>query len=89
MNKKILIVEDDLDMQKLLVDYLKKNNIMAYICYVPLHSAPMGRKLGNKPEDCPVTEDYGSRVLRLPLYYDLSQSDVERVVEKVTGFFKR
>lgn len=72
-----------------LVDYLKKNNIMAYICYVPLHSAPMGRKLGNKPEDCPVTEDYGSRVLRLPLYYDLSQSDVERVVEKVTGFFKR
>ena len=31
-----------------LVEYLKARDIMAYICYVPLHSAPMGRKLGWK-----------------------------------------
>ena len=72
-----------------LVNYLKENDIMAYICYVPLHSAPMGRKLGNKPEDCPITEEYGSRVLRLPMYYDLSNADVARVIEKMTEFFKR
>lgn len=72
-----------------LVNYLKKNDIMAYICYVPLHSAPMGRKLGNKPEDCPITEEYGARVLRLPLYYDLSDTDVMQVVEKISEFFKK
>lgn len=72
-----------------LVNYLKKNDIMAYICYVPLHSAPMGRKLGNKPEDRPITEEYGARVLRLPLYYDLSDTDVMQVVEKISEFFKK
>ena len=72
-----------------LVDFLKKNNIMAYICYVPLHSSPMGRELGNRPEDCPITEEYGSKVLRLPMYYDLSLRDVEYVVNKVTEFFAK
>ena len=70
-----------------LVDYLKARDIMAYICYVPLHSAPMGRKLGWKAEDCPVTEDYGQRVLRMPLYADMNEQDVEKVCSAVEKFF--
>lgn len=66
-----------------LVEELKQKGIMAYICYVPLHSAPMGRKLGWKPEDCPVTEEYGQRVLRLPLYADMTRQDVEQIVVAV------
>lgn len=66
-----------------LVDELKKREIMAYICYVPLHSAPMGRKLGNRPEDCPVTEEYGARVLRLPLYADMQAEQAEHVVKQI------
>lgn len=66
-----------------LVDELKQQGIMAYICYVPLHSAPMGRKLGWKPEDCPITEDYGQRTLRLPLYADMTRLDVEQIVVAV------
>ena len=49
----------------------------------------MGRELGNRPEDCPITEEYGSKVLRLPMYYDLSLRDVEYVVNKVTEFFAK
>ena len=30
----------------------------AYIGYVPLHSSPMGRRLGYAPEDLPVTEEW-------------------------------
>ena len=56
---------------------------MAYICYVPLHSAPMGQKLGWKPEDCPVTEDMGGRVLRLPLYADMTVEDAKHVIESI------
>ena len=70
-----------------LVEYLKQNEIMAYICYVPLHSAPMGLKTGYRPEDCPVTEEYGARVLRLPLYYDMSEEDTELVVKKIGDFY--
>ncbi|MBD5103969.1 MAG: dTDP-4-amino-4,6-dideoxygalactose transaminase [Ruminococcaceae bacterium] len=66
-----------------LIAALKEKEIISYICYVPLHSAPMGMKLGYKPEDCPVTEDYGKRVLRLPLYADMTGEDAEFVAESV------
>lgn len=66
-----------------LINKLREKGIVAYICYVPLHSAPMGIKLGYKPEDIPVTEDYGKRVLRLPLYADMTQSDAENVANSV------
>lgn len=67
-----------------LVEDLKAMGIMAYICYVPLHSAPKGLQLGWKPEDCPVTEEYGARTLRLPLYADMTVEDAERVVEIIS-----
>ncbi len=66
-----------------LVEKLKDAEIMAYICYVPLHSSPMGKKLEYRPEMLPVTEDYGARTLRLPLYADMTTKDVEFVVEQV------
>lgn len=71
------------DVRTMLVEKLKEHGIMAYICYIPLHSAPMGRKLGYAPEVCPITEDYGARILRLPLYADLSLAEVEEIVEKI------
>ena len=66
-----------------LVYKLKEKDIYAYICYVPLHSSPVGTKLGYKPETCPVTEDYGERVLRLPLYADMTRDDVFKVIELI------
>ena len=50
---------------------------------MPLHSSPVGIKLGYKPETCPVTEDYGERVLRLPLYADMTKDDVAKVIELI------
>lgn len=66
-----------------LVAKLKEQGIYAYICYVPLHSAPLGQKLGYKPEQCPVTEEYGERVLRLPLYADMTTDDALRVTAEI------
>lgn len=66
-----------------LVKELKERGVKAYICYVPLHSSPMGQKLGWKPSDCPITEDYGARVLRLPLYADMATEDAVFVIEQI------
>lgn len=66
-----------------LVAELKEKQIYAYICYVPLHSAPMGIRLGYDPMQCPVTEDYGQRVLRLPLYADMTVDDTLYVVDNI------
>lgn len=77
----ILLPTDEIRTE--LVAKLKENEIMAYICYVPLHSSPMGKKLGYVEADCPITEDYGKRCLRLPLYADMTSEDAFRVVEMV------
>ena len=66
-----------------LIAKLREKEIAAYICYVPLHSAPKGLQLGWKPEACPVTEDYGNRVLRLPLYADMTTEEAQMVAESV------
>ncbi len=71
------------DIRTELVAKLKEKDIYAYICYVPLHSAPMGQKIGYKPSQCPITEEYGERVLRLPLYADMTTEDTLFVVENV------
>ena len=77
----IILPEDSIRTE--LVAKLKEAGIFAYICYVPLHSAPLGLKLGYDPETCPVTEDYGSRVLRLPLYADMTREDALQVVDQI------
>lgn len=77
------IVLPDEETRSQLVSELKGRGIMAYICYVPLHSSPMGEKLGYKAEDCPITEEYGKRTLRLPLYADMTNDDIAYVVESV------
>lgn len=83
----IVLPTDEIRTQ--LVDYLKANGIMAYICYVPLHSAPMGQKIGYKPEDCPVTENLGERLLRLPLYYDMQPDDIDFITTKTGEFLNK
>ena len=72
----------------LLLSHLKSQGIMAVFHYIPLHTSPMGLKLGGRPGSLPVTEDLSSRLLRLPLYYDLTEQDQSRVVECVSEFLR-
>lgn len=51
---------------------LQANGVGAAFHFIPLHSSPMGKKLGYKPADLPITEDLSSRLLRLPIYPQLS-----------------
>ncbi|MBS4976414.1 MAG: dTDP-4-amino-4,6-dideoxygalactose transaminase [Eubacterium sp.] len=66
-----------------LINKLKEKGIASYICYVPLHSAPYGLKLGYTPEMLPVTEDLAKRILRLPLYVDMTSEDAVYVVDSI------
>jgi dTDP-4-amino-4,6-dideoxygalactose transaminase len=61
---------------------LRKGGVMATFHYVPLHSAPHGRKIGAEQE-LPVTDRVAATLLRLPLHPRLSDADVERVIEAV------
>ena len=83
-----IILPDDA-VRTRLIEELKARGIAAYICYVPLHSAPYARKLGYRPELCPVTEEYGERVLRLPLYADMTTEDAQAVVDNIKDILYR
>lgn len=65
------VIFDREENQKMFLQLLKEKNIHAYIGYQPLHSSPMGRRLGYRPEDLPLTESVASRIVRLPLYCDM------------------
>ncbi len=59
---------------------LAAKSILAVFHYVPLHQSPAGRKYGGQQE-CPVTTDISSRLLRLPFYYSLTAAEQERVAD--------
>jgi dTDP-4-amino-4,6-dideoxygalactose transaminase len=61
---------------------LRAGGVMATFHYVPLHSAPQGRRLGADHE-LPVTERVAATLLRLPLHARLADPDVDRVIDAV------
>jgi dTDP-4-amino-4,6-dideoxygalactose transaminase len=69
-----------------LISHLKSRGILAVFHYQPLHLSPMGRRFGGSPGDCPVTEDVSERLLRLPLYATLTESEQAEVIDTVVRF---
>jgi dTDP-4-amino-4,6-dideoxygalactose transaminase len=65
---------------------LRERGIQAVSHYLPLHLSPMGRRFGGREGDCPVTESVSERLLRLPLFYELSDQDQGEVIDAITGF---
>ena len=75
-----------LEKRQALIAHLKAQDIVAPFHYLPLHLSEVGRKFGGKEGDCPVTEDVSDRLIRLPLYNDLTEADLARIVKAVREF---
>lgn len=70
-----------------LISYLKERGVMAVFHYIPLHSAPAGLKYGRfHGQDVYTTAD-SDRLVRLPLYYGLSEEDRNTVIKAVLSFY--
>ena len=78
----------DLETRTKLLEYLKENNILAVFHYIPLHSAPAGVKFGRFDGEDEFTTSESERLIRLPMYYNLTQKEVDFVVEIIQMFFK-
>ena len=66
--------------------FLKERGVAAPFHYLPLHLSSMGRALGGRPGDCPVAETVSDRLVRLPLFNDLSDGDQAHVIESIKAF---
>jgi len=69
-----------------LIAHLKQQGILSVFHYLPLNQSEMGRSWEARETRCPITEDLSLRLLRLPFYNDLSESEQARVIQAVTSF---
>lgn len=76
----------DLDTRQRLIAHLADAGIQATFHYQPLHLSEVGRAAGGQVGDCPVSERIADTLVRLPLFADLADADVDRVVAAVTAF---
>jgi dTDP-4-amino-4,6-dideoxygalactose transaminase len=68
------------------IDHLKGLGISAVFHYQPLHLSQVGRSLGGKVGQCPVSEEAGNCLVRLPLFSLLSEIQLEQIASAVTSF---
>ncbi len=61
------------------IAHMRDRNIITPFHYVPLHSAPAGRRFGRAHGDLPVTKRISETLVRLPMFFDIG-SDVEIAV---------
>lgn len=70
-----------------LIAYLKERGISAVFHYVPLHSSAAGLRFGRFAGEDRYTTRLSERLLRLPMYYELTEADCARVIETIHSFF--
>lgn len=80
------VVLPDSDARDALIEHLKQHDIVAPFHYVPLHTSPVGSKLGYRAGDLPVTEDLSGRLVRLPFYCEISEIEQMEVVSRIMDF---
>lgn len=78
----------DLNERSALIAYLKEREIMAVFHYIPLHSAPAGRKFGRFSGEDRFTTKESERLLRLPMYYGLEMNHQEIIVNSIRDFYR-
>lgn len=78
----------NLETRQAYIRYMSENNILCCFHYVPLHSAPAGRKFGRFCGVDRYTTSESDRLVRLPLYYGMCKEDLNRIIEKTLLFFK-
>lgn len=69
------------------IEHMRKNDILCVFHYVPLHSAPAGLKFGRFSGEDRYTTKESDRLVRLPMYYGMKESDRESVIRAVLDFF--
>lgn len=68
------------------IQFMKEANIVTPFHYVPLHSSPAGQKFSEFVGEDKYTTDCSSRLVRLPLYFNLEDKEIDYIIEKTTKY---
>lgn len=81
------VVCSSLEVRSQLIAFLKENNIQAVFHYLSLHKSTFNRNHTTEIPDLPMADRYTDCLLRLPLYYSLTDQNVDRIVKLIHDFF--
>ena len=81
------VLTANLEERTALIAHLREAGILAVFHYVPLHSSPFAGSTGLPQAELPVTDRVSSCLVRLPMYYDLADHEVDLVTRRVTAFY--
>ena len=76
----------NLEVRTKLIKYMKERGVMCVFHYVPLHTSPAGQKFGVFHGEDKYTTKESERLMRLPMFYGLSEQDMAYVVECLMDF---
>ena len=77
----------DLETRQDYIQFMRSFDIGCVFHYVPLHSAPAGLKFGRFDGEDEYTTPDSDRLVRLPMYYDMSKEDIQEVIDKTLEYF--
>lgn len=77
----------DLEQRTKFIDLMKERQVMTVFHYIPLHSSPAGKAFGKFSGDDEFTTTESERLVRLPLYYNMTEGEVEQVISAVSESF--
>ena len=70
------------------IDFLRKEDIIAPFHYIPLHSSPAGKKFGRAHNELNITNMVSDTLVRLPIFYDLSEENLSKIIDLTTKFIR-
>jgi len=77
----------DSDDRQALISWMKEAEILTVFHYIPLHSSPAGERFGRFHGEDRFTTIESERLLRLPLFYNLTDNNQKTVISSLLSFF--
>lgn len=78
----------DMEERSKLIAFLKENGVLSVFHYIPLHGAPAGKAYGRFHGEDRYTTKESERLVRLPMYYNLKEEDVDYAISLIQKFYR-
>lgn len=80
---------DNIQIRQQYIEFMREKEILCVFHYIPLHSAPAGKKFGRFNGQDTYTTKESKRLVRLPLYYRIKDEDLRKVISSTREFMER
>jgi len=77
---------NNLETRTAFIEYMKSKNILCVFHYIPLHSSPYGQQCGRIGSTMETTDRISDTLVRLPLYYGLSEEKQAYIIQQIKDF---